>query len=160
MYDTEVQKKFITLRAKGKNLDEIALELGVSKRSLNNWNKKHEEAIIKAEDTELEELTQKLKINKGQRLRSFARMIEQLDSELSGRNLKEITTQSLIVLKIKAMEAVGKTLDSSKIEFGNALEIKEDKFTLIWKQTLEADIDDFTKDQLNEALKRKSIDNE
>jgi hypothetical protein len=158
MYDVKVKGDFIELKAMGETLDEISKVLGVSKRSLNNWNKKYENEIVSAEDNELDVLAQKLKLTKGQRLRSFSRMIEKMDRELSGRDLKEIGTQSLIALKIKTLEAVSKAMDSSKIEFGTPLVIQEDPYMEIIRQCMKADVAFFSVAELEKAIEVKKAD--
>lgn len=158
MYDVKVRGDFIELKAKGETLDEISKVLGVSKRSLNNWNKKYENEIVSAEDNELEVLAQKLKITKGQRLRSFAESIKRVDGELSGRSLKEIPTQSLIVLKIRMMEAVGKALDSTKVEFGTPLTIVEDPYIAVIRACMVGNLDGFSVDELMEELDKRLAD--
>ena len=157
MYDLKTQKKFIELRAKGKSLDEISLELGVHKRTLNNWNKKLEAEIEKAEDGELDELTQKLKMSKAQRLRRFSKMLDDLDLGISGRDLKEISVQNLVALKIRALDSVSKVLDASKIEFGNPLTIKEDPFVAILRECSVADLARIDSEELLSELRRRNI---
>lgn len=157
MYDAKVRNKFIELKGEGKSLDEISWILGVSKRSLNNWNQKYENEIELAEDLKLEELAQKLRITKGQRLRIFTRDIKSIDKELSGRSLKDISAKHLIDMKIKMLDGIGKTLDSSKIEFGTPLIITKDPYVEIMEGCRKSTIGDATVEELvHEIADRKA----
>jgi transposase-like protein len=95
---TEQQTHFLQLRAKGKTYDEIAVHLGVSRRTLFYWNQQLQEDVRWEEVAELESLQQELLGTRQVRARYLTRRLIAIDEELEKRPLASLSTGRLLSL--------------------------------------------------------------
>lgn len=98
MTDTEIQQRFITLRARGVTYVRIAEELGVCKRTLVNWSRRFQYDINNQRAIELEALQENLIATREARARAFAAQLEAVEEELRKRSLADVSTGRLFAI--------------------------------------------------------------
>jgi len=106
MKDNDTKTKFMELRAKNVSFETIALELKVSKQTLISWSKDLTHAIGNLRAIENEELQQKYFAVSQKRIELFGKALQRIQSELEGRDLKEISTEKLFILQLRYIEAL------------------------------------------------------
>jgi transcriptional regulator with XRE-family HTH domain len=111
MCTVDKQDRFIELRAQGWTLSHIATDLGVSKRTLVEWNS-HFAAEVKALRTmELELLQEKVAASREVELARLNRLQNDIGDELAGRGLKYIETEKLLRLSVDLRQEIERLLD-------------------------------------------------
>lgn len=101
MNDLEKRLRFIELRALGKSLDSIGKEIGVSRQTLANWEKEHEEEIQNRRAMELDALEEMYWMKKQGRIELFGESLRRVREELELRDLSEVQTVKLLELELK-----------------------------------------------------------
>ena len=87
MHSTDTNGKFLELRAKGWSLARIATQIGVSKRTLVNWQHQHRQELRLLRAVELEALQEKILASHKAELTRLAGRLEAVEIELSQREL-------------------------------------------------------------------------
>jgi hypothetical protein len=95
MENTEVQQRFVELRAQGWSYANIARELGVCKRTIVNWSRKFQYEINNQRAIELEVLQQELVATREARARALAARLAAVEEELKKRTLADLSTGRL-----------------------------------------------------------------
>jgi transposase len=97
----EQKSRFIHLRAKGFSYAKIAKELGVSTSTLTNWNQELQGVIAKAKAMELEALQEEYFLLKEGRIKLLGEQLKSIQTEISGRDLSQVSTERLIELQLR-----------------------------------------------------------
>ena len=83
MKDREIIDGFIKLRAGGFSFNKIAAKMGVSEKTLREWNKKYYSEIEKKIEEKKQELLNELAVSRNDRLRFLSEEFQKLRNELS-----------------------------------------------------------------------------
>ena len=95
MHGTDTNSQFIELRAKGWSLARIAAQLNVGKRTLVDWNGQARKEISALHAVELEALQEKILATHEQELTRLTQHLQQLEEEISQRELQLVETKDL-----------------------------------------------------------------
>lgn len=101
-------EKFIALRAEGLSIDKVSSRLGISRRTGILWEKQHQNQIRSIKDDGIESMLDKLRITKANRLARLGNLLNDVDDELSNRDLKLLSTGALLAHKLKVLERIDK----------------------------------------------------
>jgi transcriptional regulator with XRE-family HTH domain len=85
MHNLDTKTQFLELRAKGWSLARIAAKIGVSQRTLVDWNCQHREELRLLRAVELEALQEKVLASHEVELSRLARRLQALEQELDKR---------------------------------------------------------------------------
>lgn len=102
--NSEIQTKFIELRAKGFSYDRISQELHTAKQTLINWGYQYETEISNLRQLELESLQEQFLFTHGQRIQLLGEMFKRLNAELETRDLKDVPTDKLLSMFLKCLD--------------------------------------------------------
>ncbi len=111
MKELKQRKRFIKLRAQGMSLAKIAKKIGVSRQTLANWEKTHEEEIWRIHSMELDALEEEYWMKKHGRIELIGTMLRRVKEELERRDLSDVPTAKLFELELKLIPEL-KTLFS------------------------------------------------
>ncbi len=100
MYTEEKIDKFIELRARGWSLGHISTELGVSKRTLVDWNREYAKDVEEYHGLETQLLKEKFMATREEELTDLRRFQKDIADELGNRTLKYIETEKLFQLSV------------------------------------------------------------
>jgi len=98
MTDTEIQQRFILLRAQGVTYVRIAQELNVCKRTLINWSRRFQYEINNQRAIELEALQEQLVATREARAHALADQLRAVEDELKKRSLADVPTSRLYAM--------------------------------------------------------------
>jgi len=98
--------QFIELRAQGLSLNRIADQLGVSKRTLINWNRDQHTTIESLRALEIEALHEKILASHEQELTQLAACQSKIAEELAKRSLETIPTDKLLRLSFLVRQEI------------------------------------------------------
>src|SRR3954469_24055823 len=100
MHPQATINQFIDLRSQGFSLARIADQLGVSKRTLIDWNREHQADITALRALELEAFHEKILASHEQELSRLAACQSKIDEELAKRSLETLPTDKLLRLSL------------------------------------------------------------
>src|SRR3954467_10420626 len=100
MHPQTTINQFIDLRSQGFSLSRIADQLGVSKRTLIDWNREHQADITALRALELEAFHEKILASHEQELSRLAACQSKIDEELAKRFLETLSTDKLFRLSL------------------------------------------------------------
>lgn len=103
------------LRARGQSYDRISEQIQVSKPTLIKWSRQFETQIAALQDGELEVMLERFKLTRIARLERFARILDQMESQLDERDLTEVQTDRLLRIYLRALELVRLEVDPQEI---------------------------------------------
>lgn len=103
MRELEDRKRFIELRAKDYSLEKIAKEIGVSRQTLANWEKAHEEEIWSLHSMALDALEEEYWMKRKGRIELIGTSLRRVKDELERRDLSDVPTVKLVELELKLM---------------------------------------------------------
>lgn len=95
---TELQERFIELRAEGRSFADIAAALDVSKPTLIAWSKDLRKELANARTLRLDALFEKYAVAKSKRIEVFGKRLEAILAELDRRDLADVPTPALLKL--------------------------------------------------------------
>lgn len=98
MHDDQTVQRFIELRAQGWTYARLMAELNVSKPTLIAWSRKHQSQIQNLKAIELEALREKWLASISARVATFGTQLQQVEAELSQRDLTALSTLQLFGL--------------------------------------------------------------
>lgn len=84
-YSNDQKLQFVAKRAQGLSFEKIALELGVSKNTLLNWQGELYDQIREQEFYEVQELTEQFRVTRRDRFAVTARLLGAVRDELARR---------------------------------------------------------------------------
>jgi transcriptional regulator with XRE-family HTH domain len=99
LHSEQERADFVALRASGKSLAACAEALSVSKSTATAWARELAAQITPARRAYLEEIAETYAISKAARVRRLGELIARVDAEIAGRDLGEIATPSLLLLR-------------------------------------------------------------
>ena len=102
----EVQNQFVELRAKGNSYDNIAKTLGVSKSTLLSWSKDLSMAIENERNVAMDAIYEKHKLAKRHQMEMLGLQLGKVREELEKRDLSEVSTDTLVAMQLKLLDAV------------------------------------------------------
>ena len=97
---TELQERFIELRAEGRSYADIAAALDVSKTTLIEWGKTLKKEVANARTLRLDALFQLYAVSKAKRIEVFGKRLEAILAELDKRDLADVPTPVLLKLAL------------------------------------------------------------
>src|SRR3954468_11316330 len=100
MHPQTTINQFIDLRSQGFSLARIADQLGLSKRTLIDWNREHQADITALRALELEAFHEKILASHEQELSRLAACQSKIDEELAKRSLETLPTDKLFRLSL------------------------------------------------------------
>ena len=109
----------------GESFDSISKEIGISKQTLIVWSRLYAQELSEAKLKVLDNVIEEYDLAKSGRLKIVAKDISRLDAELLKRDLTTMDTDKLLELKFKALDVVGKILDSKRVEIGGTLVVND-----------------------------------
>lgn len=98
---TELQERFIELRAEGRSYADIAAALDVSKTTLIEWGKALKKEVANARTLRLDALFQLYAVAKAKRVEVFGKRLEAILAELDKRDLTDVPTPALLKLALE-----------------------------------------------------------
>lgn len=98
---TELQERFIELRAEGRSYAEITAAVNVSKPTLIAWGKELQKEVANARTLRLDELFEKYAVAKGKRVEAFGKRLDGILAELDTRSLANVPTATLLKLVLE-----------------------------------------------------------
>ena len=101
MKEISDRKRFIELRAKDYSLEKIAKEIGVSRQTLANWEKAHEEEIWSMHSMELDALEEEYCMKRKGRIKLIGTSLRRVKEELERRDLSDVPTVKLFEFELK-----------------------------------------------------------
>lgn len=99
MITLEQERKFIELRGKGWIYDKISKELGISRPTLINLNKKYAAKIAKLKELELEELAEAAHLSTTKKVEIVGIRLQSIREVLEKRDLNALSTKELASLE-------------------------------------------------------------
>lgn len=102
----EIQNQFVELRAKGNSYDNIAKTLGVSKSTLISWSKDLSMAIDNERNVAMDAIYEKHKLAKQHQMEMLGIQLSKVREELEKRDLAEVSTDKLVSMQLKLLDAV------------------------------------------------------
>lgn len=130
----EQEEQFIELRAQGLSYDSIAKQLNISKPTLLKLGKECEVAISRLKYINYEALAEKYKLAKESRLKSFAELLERIDSAIEQKDLSTLPADKLIDMKCKLT-------DRLRGELSGKFKIEADALDLVLEQSMSRGVD-------------------
>lgn len=108
MKDLGTKEQFIELRAQGFSYAHISEKIGVSKPTLIKWSRDLEDEINNLHQIHLESVREKYKMQKISLLEVFGKQMQNIEAELSKRNLNELKTEQLFNLWLKMSDNIAR----------------------------------------------------
>ena len=106
MHSHDTQEEFVQLRAQDWTLSHIAAELGVSKRTLVDWNRECAKDIQSLRALELDLLKEKFLASRENDLARLARLQKDVEDELASRPLSDVVTEKLFRLAAELRQEI------------------------------------------------------
>lgn len=129
LHTVEEQEKFIELRAKGKTLNEIGEELGISRQTLSKWCQEFEDEIGNGRALELEALQNKYFVTHAQQVTEIGEQLLSVKEALKQRDLSEdMTTKELADYHLKLLTQL------KSLERKPSIRVKMDSDEMLMKQ--------------------------
>jgi DNA-binding XRE family transcriptional regulator len=122
---TNLQARFISLRATGFSLDKCSKELGKAKNTLVSWEKEFKKNISMEKAIEIERILEHNNSTKLLRINLLSKQVKDIFNEIAKRNLSDIKTEKLMELGIKhiaALEEMTNNMGWIEIEDKSVLE--------------------------------------
>jgi len=110
MKSNEIKNEFIARRGLGESYRAISVKLNVSEKTLKIWGGKFADKIRQVEDDGLRVAVDLHNLAKSGRLQKVAAELDRIDTELEKRDLSAVPVSKLIMLKLSALELVGKII--------------------------------------------------
>ena len=95
MHEENTIQRFIELRSQGWPFVRISAELNVSKPTLIKWSRRHQFQIQNLLAIELEAVADKWLCSVSERLNHLGEQLQEVEAELAGRDIKELSTPQL-----------------------------------------------------------------
>ena len=108
MKGIDVRLRFVVLRAEGKSLSTCAQELSVTRQTLANWEREHEEEIQNRRAMELDALGEAFFMKTQGRIKLIGDALLRVKEELEKRDLSTVPTAKLFELQFKLVNELRK----------------------------------------------------
>ena len=100
------QAEFIKLRARGLSLRQCGQELGTNKDTCNKWDRELKAQIAKHKSERLQDVYTEYGMYKEARIKALGTALNNIDTELSSRDLSDVSTDKLLDYKLKYTTAL------------------------------------------------------
>ena len=100
------QAEFIKLRARGLSLRQCGEALGTNKDTCNKWDKELKAQIAKHKSDRLQDVYTEYGMYKEARIKALGTALNNIDTELSSRDLSDVPTDKLLDYKLKYTTAL------------------------------------------------------
>jgi len=101
MKEAKTRQNFLELRAQGKSLRAIEIEIGTNRGTLAKWESECKEELENLRAMELEAMREEYSLTTQARIERFGRQLQRVTEELENRDLSDIPTPRLVDLAIK-----------------------------------------------------------
>jgi lambda repressor-like predicted transcriptional regulator len=108
MHSTDTKSQFLELRAKGWSLSRIATQIGVSKRTLVDWNQQHASELEALRAVELEAIEERILASHEEEITRLAAHQKAIEQELLGRPYAGLPTDKLFRLSALVRDQIEK----------------------------------------------------
>jgi len=109
-------KEFIQLRAEGFSFGQIARRLWISRSTLLRWSRKYESEIAGLKAGKLEALREQYCLSVEKKVKMWGRIVEQVRPELVYRSLRNVDSEKLLDMLIKAQGKLEKAFVEPELE--------------------------------------------
>ena len=106
MTKLDKQAEFIKLRARGLSLRQCGEALGTNKDTCNKWDKELKAQIAKHKSDRLQDVYTEYGMYKEARIKALGTALNNIDTELSSRDLSDVSTDKLLDYKLKYTTAL------------------------------------------------------
>lgn len=106
MTKLDKQAEFIKLRARGLSLRQCGEQLGTNKDTCNKWDRELKAQVAKHKAERLADVYTEYGMYREARIKALGTALNNIDSELSNRNLSDVPTDKLLDFKLKYTEAL------------------------------------------------------
>ena len=106
MTKLDKQAEFIKLRARGLSLRQCGEALGTNKDTCNKWDKELKAQVAKHKAERLADVYTEYGMYREARIKALGTALNNIDTELSNRNLSDVPTDKLLDFKLKYTEAL------------------------------------------------------
>jgi hypothetical protein len=106
MTKLDKQAEFIKLRARGLSLRQCGQELGTNKDTCNKWDRELKAQIAKHKSERLQDVYTEYGMYKEARIKALGTALNNIDTELSSRDLSDVSTDKLLDYKLKYTTAL------------------------------------------------------
>ena len=106
MTKLDKQAEFIKLRAKGLSLRQCGEALGTNKDTCNKWDRELKAQIAKHKSERLQDVYTEYGMYKEARIKALGTALNNIDTELSSRDLSDVSTDKLLDYKLKYTTAL------------------------------------------------------
>lgn len=106
MTKLDKQAEFIKLRARGLSLRQCGEQLGTNKDTCNKWDKELTAQIAKHKSERLQDVYTEYGMYKEARIKALGTALNNIDTELTSRNLTDVPTDKLLDYKLKYTTAL------------------------------------------------------
>jgi hypothetical protein len=125
MKGEKIKQKFLELRAQGKSLRAIEIEIGTNRGTLAKWEREYEEELQNLKAIELDAMREKYLLTNQAQLELLGAQFTRLREELEKRDLSEIPTTKLFDLVLKYSTRLMEDFPAARIS--TEQELAEDK---------------------------------
>ncbi|MGD0172490.1 MAG: helix-turn-helix domain-containing protein [Halobacteriota archaeon] len=101
MKGEQTRQKFLELRAQGKSLRAIEIEIGTSRGTLAKWEQDYREELTNLKAIERDAMREKYLLTQQAQLDLFGTQFTRLNEELEKRDLSDVPTPKLFELVLK-----------------------------------------------------------
>ena len=106
MKPQEQRDRFIVMRAEGKSYSTIAKELGISKSTCTDWEKKLQEQIAERKAEQLEQLYSSYFMTREARIKKLGDTLGTIDGALASADFSQMPPDKLLDFKLKYTQAL------------------------------------------------------
>jgi len=115
MSKRDLHNKWMELRASGLSYDKISARLGVSKQTQIKWTRKYAQELERMKAEEHSAMIERLALTKKMRLAAMSALLDDIELELSKRDVAELPTPALIRLKLQTLSQVRSEVDPLEV---------------------------------------------
>lgn len=106
MKPQDQKDRFVVMRAEGKSYSTIAAELGISKSTCTEWERKLKDQIAERKAGQLEELYDAYYMTRAARIRKLGSVLEDIDGAIATADFTQMPLDKLLDHKLKFTEAL------------------------------------------------------
>ena len=112
----DLEFKYIERRVKGESIQSISDKLKIHENQCIEWELKNRQEITENRFVKTEEILTKNKITRNDRINSFSKILQRINSEIETRDFKDVPTDKLILLGAKIQELMKVEIQDSTIK--------------------------------------------
>jgi len=116
MKSAQTKQKFLELRAQGKSLRAIEMEIGTSRGTLAKWEQDYREELTNLKAIELDAMREKYLLTNQAQLDLLGTQFTRLKEELEKRDLSDVPTPKLFELVLKYSTRLAEDFPAQRID--------------------------------------------